>query len=335
VKQISITSLPKQDYGKRVNRKHKPIQEKESNKWLTSYQKTEQSQRQLPNTLLVNISDRESDIYEYFELATRTDDAAKVLVRASHNRLVDHPEKYLWNFMDKQTISGTLTIEVPRQNKKPKRQANLAIRFAQVTIKKAKNITASNIPDSISAWAILAQEINPPHQVEAVSWLLLTTVPIHSFDETVEKVQWYTIRWQIEIFHKVLKSGCKTEKRQLQTVEKLVKCLFVDAIIAWRILLLTKLGREVPNLPCSVIFEDYEWKALNGYIHHTTELIDKEPTLQQAIRMVDKLGGFLERNGDGEPGVMTIWRGMMRLNDIAESYLIFFSPSNSLPRTYG
>ena len=325
---------PIEQYGKKVDRKNKPIDQKESNKWLTSFQATSQIKRQLPDTLVVNISDRESDIYEYFELATRTDERAEALVRASHNRLVDHPEKYLWDVMANQQVSGTLTIEVPRQKNRPKRQAELSIRFAKVTLKRPDSIATPNMPESIPVWAILAEEMNPPDHVEPICWLLLTSIPLHSFDEAVEKVQWYTIRWQIELFHKVLKSGCKTEQRQLQTAEKLIKCLTLDAIIAWRILLLTRLGREVPNLPCSVVFEEYEWKALYRYIHHTTELPDKEPTLQQAIRMVAQLGGFLGRKGDGEPGSTTIWRGMMRLRDIADSYLIF-SPQLPLPLTYG
>lgn len=326
---------PTEQYGKKVERKNKPIDQKESNKWLISFQATQHAQAQLPDTMLVNISDRESDIYEYFELATRNEHGAKVLVRATHNRLVEHPHKYLWDVMANQRISGTLTIEVPRQKNRPKRQANLSIRFAKVTLKRPDSIATPNMPESITVWAILAEEIDPPDHVQPISWLLLTTIPIHSFDEAVEKVQWYTIRWQIELFHKVLKSGCKTEDRQLKTAEKLIKCLSVDAIVAWRILLLTKLGRELPNLPCSVVFEEYEWKALHCFVHQTTEFPDKEPTLQQAIRMVAQLGGFLGRKGDGEPGSMTIWRGMMRLRDIADTWVLLYPQLSPSPLLMG
>jgi hypothetical protein len=331
---LQTWTRPKEEYGKRRNRKNKPIHEKESNKWLKSYQATQEIQAQLSQTTLVNIADRESDIYELFERATKDENGDQLLVRARHNRIVDHPEKYLWDFVASQKVSGMLTVEVPRQKKKPKRNAELSIRFAKVTLKRPDNIATPNMPESITVWAILAEEIKPPKKVEPIRWLLLTTIPINSFDEAVEKVQWYTIRWLIELFHKVLKSGCKTEDRQLQTAEKLIKCLAIDAIIAWRILLLTRLGREVPNLPCSVVFEEYEWKALYRFVHQTTQLPDKEPTLQETIRMVAKLGGFLGRKGDGEPGSMTIWRGMTRLRDIANSYIIF-SPKSPPPLLMG
>lgn len=331
---LQTWTRPKQEYGKRQNRKSKPIHEKESNKWLISYQATQEIQAQLRQTTLVNIADRESDIYELFERATKEKNGAQLLVRARHNRTVDHPEKYLWDFVVSQKVCGRVTVEVPRQKKKPKRNADLAIRFAKVTLKQPANIATPNMPETITVWAILAEEIKPPKNVEAICWLLLTTMPINSFDEAVEKVQWYTIRWLIELFHKVLKSGCKVEDRQLQTADRLIKCLTIDAIVAWRILLLTRLGREVPNLPCSVVFEEYEWKALYRFVQQTTELPDKEPTLQETIRMVAKLGGFLDRKGDGEPGSMTIWRGMTRLSDIADCYLMF-SPKSPIPLLMG
>ena len=332
---LQTWTRPKEEYGKKSERKTKPISEKESNKWLKSFEATQNVQSQTSQTTLVNIADRESDIYEFLELATRNKDNPELLLRANYNRLVDHPEKYLWDFMANQKVSGFFTLEVPRQKNRQKRKAELSVRYAKVVLKRPNNIITPDMPKSITVWAILVEEENPPKNVEPITWLLLTTIPINSFEEAVEKVQWYTVRWQIELFHKVLKSGCKTEDRQLTTAEKLVKCLIIDAIIAWRILLLTKLGRKVPQLPCSVVFEEYEWKALYCYLHKTTELPDKEPTLQEAIRMMAKLGGFLGRKGDGEPGVMTIWRGLMRLQDIADTWLLVSPFANSFTQVMG
>lgn len=311
-----------EDFGKGKKRKNKPIDEKESNKWLKSYEALAELQKDVPNTTLVSIGDQEADIYEIFERATREEISPEVLIRAHHNRYVDHSEKYLWDFMDAQPVHGTHTIEVPRKQNQPKRQANLAVRFAQVMVKRPKNCATPGMPKFIKVWAVLAEEMDPPTDVEPISWLLITTIAIDSFEDAIEKIRWYMIRWQIELFHKVLKSGCKVEDRQLKKVKRIEKCLIIDAIVAWRILLLTKLGREVPELPCSVVFEEYEWKALYSYIHKTTEMPEKEPTLQEAIRMVAKLGGFLGRKGDGEPGSMTLWRGLHRLNDIAEMWRI-------------
>jgi hypothetical protein len=322
---------PEEEYGKRTTRKEKPIQDKESYKWLKSFQATQAVQAQLAETLLVHVADRESDIYEFFELASRDQTAAKVLIRANHNRLVDHPEKYLWDFMVNQKLSGTYSIQVPRKKNKPKRQALLSIRFASVMVKRPNNIATPNMPQTIAVWGILAEEENPPKNVEPICWLLLTTIPIETFEAAVEKIKWYMIRWQIELFHKVLKSACKTEERQLQSAEKLINCLTIDAIVAWRIVFLTKLGRDVPHLPCSVVFEEFEWKALYGFVHQTNKLPEKEPTLQEAIHMVAKLGGFLARRSDGHPGSITLYRGLIRLNDISTTWLIF-SPQRASPQ---
>lgn len=112
----------------------------------------------------------------------------------------------------------------------------------------------------------MAKEENTPETLELVEWLLLTTMPINTFEEAVEKAQWYSKRWGIEIYHKTLKSGCKIEQRQLGKAERIEACLAIDIdiIIAWRIYYLTKLGRAIPDVSCTVYFEE-EWKALVAY----------------------------------------------------------------------
>lgn len=310
---------PPDEFGKKHRRKELPIEQKESCKWLRSFEAVQRIQKKVPKTTLVCISDRESDVFELFQLASTDEEGPELLIRAQHNRCVNHPEKYLWDFMISQQVIGTYVVEVPRKKKQPARRAELAIRFAQVTLKSPIKRSKCH-SNSVTIWAILAEEKNPPSNVEPICWLLLTTIPIRTLEEAIEKIQWYTIRWQIELFHKVLKSGCRVEKRQLETVEQLIRCLMVDVVVAWRILLLTKLGREVPELPCTVVFDEYEWKALYYFVNKTSRLPAKEPTLQEAIRMVAKLGGFLGRKCDGEPGSITIWRGLIRLNDIVEAW---------------
>ena len=138
------------------------------------------------------MGDREADFYEIFEFATRDDGNPKLLVRAKHNRMVDRPEKYLWDFMDSQKINGTYTIDVPRKKNQPARQSRsvgMAIRYAQVELKRPKNCPAPNMPKTITVWAVLAEEIDPPIGVETISWLLLTSILVNSFEEAVEKVQ--------------------------------------------------------------------------------------------------------------------------------------------------
>lgn len=329
---LQTWTRPQEEFGKKRTCDKRPIDEKESYKWLESFEATKAVQAEVPGTILVNIGDRESDIYELFELATSDDKNPKLLIRAHHNRWVDHPEKYLWDFMASQKIRGTYTIKVPCKKNRSEREAVLAIRFAEVTLKRPKNASNPQTAKFVTVWAVLAEENNPPPEVEPISWLLLTTIPIYALEEAIEKVNWYMIRWQIELFHKVLKSGCRVEDHQLQSVEKLKRCLVIDAVVAWRILLLTKLGREVPDLPCTCVFEEYEWKALYCFVHKTPELPEKEPKLQEIIHMVAKLGGFLGRKNDGEPGSIILWCGLHRFNDIAAAWFIFNPQSNGIPK---
>lgn len=310
---------PLEAFGKRYRRRQLSIEEKESYKWLKSYQAAVNVQKQVPQTIIIHIGDRESDVFELFELATAGNNRLELLIRAEHNRCIDDPEKYVWSFLAKQPPSGTYVVKVPRNKKQKERQAELTIRFAQVNLKSPTK-RGKKHEKVLPIWAILLSEENPPLDVEPICWKLLTTLPVLSLEDAIEKIQWYMIRWQIELYHKVLKSGCRVEERQLRSVEQLIRCLMLDAVVAWRVLLLTKLGREVPDLPCTVVFDEYEWKALYCFVHKTQCLPEKEPNLQQAIRMVAKLGGFLARKSDGQPGSTTIWRGLIRLNDIVEAW---------------
>lgn len=326
---IQTWTRPPEEYGKRVRCKQLPIEQKESIKWLNSFNAAAHLQQAVPQTTLVCVSDCESDVFALVELAVRNEGGPELLIRATHNRGVDHAQQYLWDYVRSQKISGSYIVEVPRKGSQPARQAELTIRFAEVKLKSPARRSKKKTK-VIGVWAVLAEEKNPPPDVEPICWLLLTTLAVTTLEQAIEKIRWYLIRWQIELFHKVLKSGCRVEDRQLDTVEKLIRCLMVDVIIAWRILLLTKLGREVPHLPCTVVFDEYEWKALYYFVNKTQQLPEQAPMLQEAIRMVAKLGGFLGRKGDGQPGSITIWRGLIRLYDIVEAWQTL-PPLNASP----
>ena len=152
--------------------------------------------------------------------------------------------------------------------------------------------------------------------------MLFTTIPVNSIDEAIEKINWYADRWIIESFFKVLKSGCKIEERQFKTGNRLKSVITLDSIIAWRILFLTFIGRELPDIPASVIFEEYEWQSLHCHIHETNEPPAEVPSLQAVTMQIAKLGGFLGRKSDGHPGPITMYRGFWRLNDISTIYKI-------------
>jgi hypothetical protein len=153
--------------------------------------------------------------------------------------------------------------------------------------------------------------------------MLLTTCRVDNFADAIEKIEWYTKRWCIEVYHRTLKSGCKIEERQLGSAIRIEACLAVDMVVAWRVYHLAKLGREVPDVPCTVFFEEAEWIALTAFITKDPLPPVQPPSLRQAMRMVASLGGFLGRNGDGEPGTKSLWLGLQRLDDITATAKIY------------
>lgn len=309
-----------EQFGRKHKRKQLPIEQKESYKWLRSFQAVAQAQSYCRNTMLVSMGDREADIYELFHLALQDADGPRLLVRAEQNRLLEDGQGHLWPKLAAQPLIGIQEVHVPRRAAVPARIARLEVRFAEVTLKTPSGKTQYG---ALKLWAILAHEIDAPVNVSPLSWMLLTTCRVSNFDEAIEKIAWYTKRWGIEIYHRTLKSGCNIEERQLGSAETIEACLAIDMVVAWRVHHLTKLGREVPNLPCTIFCEDDEWKALTSFILRRPIVDGTPPTAREYIRMVASLGGFLGRKCDGEPGTKSIWLGQQRLDDIKLAYQFF------------
>lgn len=316
-----VWERPVEDFGKKHKRKDRPISEKESQKWLISLEKTANLQKELPQVKIVNVADREADIYDYFQLAHHLE--VDVLVRAAWNRRIDQPEKYLWDHMAKVPVSQYIDITIPRKKGQSKREAVLSVRYGELSLLPPKHRYQEKDLKPVTVWAIYAHEENPPEGVEAISWMLLTTLAVQTASEAIEKIQWYTCRWEIEIFFKVLKSGCRIQELQLETAERLRRCLAVYAVVAWQVLFLTMQSREVPHLPCDVLLETEEWQALYCYVHKIKSPPAQPPTLMEATRMIARLGGFIGRKSDGHPGPTTIWRGLQRLQDITHAWCIW------------
>jgi len=307
---------PKQ-FGKRQFRHELSIEHKESQKWLKSFNKVSEAKKRCFNTTLISVADREADIYEFFHLALKDPCGAQLLVRAEHNRLLADGQGRLWEHMAKQPVAGTAVLSVPRQGKRAPREARLEVRFGRVKLTPPSRKLEFK---ELDITAIVAQEIDCRQGIEPLEWMLLTTIAVENFDEAVEKLSWYAKRWGIEVYHRTLKSGCKIEERQLGSADRLEACLAIDMVVAWRIFHLTKLGRETPDVPCSVFFEEAEWKALYCFVRQDPKPPDQPPTLKEAVRMVAGLGGFLGRRSDGEPGTKSLWLGIQRLDDIAATW---------------
>ena len=310
------------EFGKKHLRHQYGIEQKESNKWLKSFKAVAEAQRQCSETTLISVGDREADIYELFHLALSEPKNPKLLVRGEHNRLLADGQGRLYEYISSKEMAGVQTVHVPRKKKQPAREAKLGVRFAEVKLQPPHRKKGLG---ELTIFAIVAEEIEAPEGVEGLKWILLTTCDVKTFEQAVEKLRWYCIRWGIEIYHRTLKSGCKIEQRQLGSAERIESCLAIDMVVAWRIYHLTKLGREVPDMPCTVFFEDAEWKALVAYKTQNPIPPEKPLTLREAIHMAASLGGFLGRKSDGEPGTQTLWLGLQRLDDITEMWKVFMS----------
>lgn len=309
-----------EEFGKkhRKKREKQPIETKESFKWLRSYRAVSEIQKRNPNTMFVSVGDRESDIYELFSEAVHKDPAgAKLLVRAQHNRQLKDEELKLWGTLQSQPLAGIHLVQIPRSGSQPARRAELEIRFAKVTlcvpVDKRRAAGGKSLPE-VQVWAILAEEKNSTAK-NPLQWLLLTTMPVESFDQAVEKLHWYSKRWGIEVFHRTLKSGCRIENRQLWTADSLEACLAIDMVVAWRIHHLTHLARQTPDASCELVFEENEWTSLVVFTQKKQPV--SPPTLREAVRMVADLGGFLGRKSDAQPGAQTVWRGLEKLGNIS------------------
>jgi hypothetical protein len=310
-----------QQKGKKYRRKQLPIEQKESMKWLRSFQKVAEVQKLCPQTMLISVGDRESDIYELFVEASKDPDGPKLLIRAEKTRNRKTEQGFLWDLLSRQGVAGSLKIHVPRRGSRRARDAWVDIRFAEVRLKPPSTHPRG---ESVRAWAVYVTERDFDEEVkEPIEWMLLTTVKVESFKDAQRRVEWYSGRWGIEVYHRTLKSGCRIKDRQLGTADRIETCLGVDMVVAWRIYHLTMLGREVPDVPCTVFFKDIEWKALCCYVKKTPIAPEKPPSLREAIYMLGGIGGHLGRKSDGFPGTQTLWRGLQRLDTATEMYAIF------------
>jgi len=307
-------------FGAKHQRKRRPIELKESHKWLQSIEAAARLQAGAPHTQVVSVGDREADLFELFDRVRSLADAPQLLIRAAQNRTLVTEQAKLWEHLAAQPVVGFQDLKLARRGSRAARTARLAISYARVMLKPPQRL-ARLAP--VRLWALLARELDAPPEAKPLEWVLLTTCEVQSFAQALEKLHWYTQRWGIEVYHRTLKSGCQIETRQLGSADRIQACLAIDLVVAWRILHLTKLGREHPDVPCTVYFEEAQWKALLTFVRRDANVPRTPPSLREATRMVASLGGFLGRKGDGEPGTQTLWLGLQRLDDITAMYLVF------------
>lgn len=301
-----------QELGKRHSRRQRETKEKESQRWLSALQATQEAVPQAVRT--ITIADQEADIYDLMVLPRRA--GSELLIRACHDRRVSGEARYLWETIRRQPVLERYSLNLQRKEDKPARVATVGIRYGSVEIAPPRHRKRRAELKAVRLNVVLVEEEEPPAEEKPIRWLLLSTLPIDSLEAAKQAVHWYTFRWLIERYHYVLKSGCRVEHLQLETADRLQRALATYCVVAWRLLWLTYEARRAPDTPCDQILSTEEWQCLYSATHRSAKPPTKPPTLHEAVRWIAQLGGFLGRKHDGEPGVKTIWRGLARLNDI-------------------
>jgi hypothetical protein len=338
------TKIYARDQSKeKVSRKNQPIELKESYRWLEGYQDACYLAEMTPNTQVISASDREGDIHELFlEWQRRCQQgkaAADWLIRSCQDRCLE-PFKMkdaaptagkLRAAVEQSALLGTIEFDVRKHSgsKKVKgshvhtlRQARRVIqeiRAIEVTLKAPWRKGAKL--EAVKISVVLAREKNPPAGQDPIEWVLLTSMPVADFEAAQEIVSLYLVRWDIEVFHRVLKTGCRIEKLQLTKAERIKPAIVLYMIVAWRIMYVMQIGRVCPDLPCDVVFDEAEWRS----VCHVVKLkpATEKPTLGEMVKMVASLGGYLGRKCDGEPGAQSMWQGIGRTRDFALAWLLF------------
>lgn len=303
----------------RQTRRTRAIKDKESHKWIESVQAVAALKERLPGTRLVSVADRESDVFEFFLEAQKL--GVDVLARAAYDRNVDGDQAQVFATLASAPVLAHKFLALSATPKRKARTAKLEIRACPLVLHSPRNGTARGLPP-LALWGVWAYEPEAPQGVEPLDWKLLSSVPVITAEDALERLEWYAARWSIEQWHKILKDGCRIEMRQLQSAERLMRLITVYAVIAWRIFYATLLARLVPDMSCTAILQQEEWEALYCRIHHTPIPVATPPPLRQSVRWIARLGGFLGRRADGEPGSKTLWRGFQHLIAMTEMYRI-------------
>jgi hypothetical protein len=295
----------------RSARHQRAFEEKESYKWVDGLVALDRHK-------VVTVCDQEADIYEFMDEMITQD--MNWLMRARHSRkLASHSTK-LNETVRAMPVASTFQIQVKSNPNRAPRTAQLEMRYATVHLQAPQHADVVHL--QIRVQVIEVYEPNAPAGEDPVHWLLLTNLPIPDTATARQYVTWYSYRWLIERFHYLPKSGCHIEEKQLSEQVRLERFLGVANLVAMQLLWLTYEARQAPSAPCTRALSSDEWQALLTYHQQTPVAQAEPPTLQEAIRMIAKLGGFLGRKGDGDPGVKSLWRGGQRLRDIVTTWRI-------------
>ena len=305
-----------------------PIEEKKTFVWIEHHRDLVELASTMPQTKLVDVCDREADFFEFFD-EQRKNPCVDILIRAKHDRNIKQEPFKLFEAVRQSPLQGKIQVPIPKQSARtkkskqkaravrPKRMADLALRHLQIQLPAPKeNVDRSPVTVEL----IHAVEENPPADTDAVEWFLLTTVAIDCAADIEKCLRWYTLRWRIEDWHRVLKSGCSIDKLAHETAQRLRRAIAINLVIGWRIMLMTLLGRETPELPAEVMFTNIELRTLRAYAKKKG--LKPPALLGDAVLLVAAIGGYLGRKNDPPPGHQLLWMGYTAFQHMSAGYCL-------------
>ena len=314
------TRAERKSEGKAHEKQMRPIEEKESNRWLETMKTA--STNAPEGAKLIHVADREGDMYELYALANETGES--FVIRATHDR-IDTESAHIMDVLRGEAIKGTVKAVIPANHatKSREREVTFSVRYKSFNVKKSKQLYwEKGLPPFLRLNLISVKEEDAPAGVEPIEWLLMTNLELDTVEDAVRAIDFYRQRWKIERFHFVLKSGCEVEKIQQRTLDGIEMLLLMYSIIAIHIMQLTYTARTAPDTPCDLIFSKDEWKTLYRAANLTREAPDEPYSIALAVRYLAKLGGVSGTKSDGEPGLKVIWIGLNKLF-LLNAYRVF------------
>ena len=300
---------------RKINPTRVPIEQKESYRWLEN---VKQSTALLaPPERLVHIGDRESDIYELFSIAQ--DAGAHFLLRTCVDRLAGEGDHTVADEMPEVKVRGLHRIEI-RNQKGDVSEAILELRYRRVRV--LPPVAKQRQYPALMLTALHATERGAPKERDWIDWKLVTNLPIRSREEAIEKLNWYSMRWKIETFHKILKSGIRAEEVRLRTAERIVNLIAILCILSWRVFWMTMVNRSMPDASPEIALTSTELYLLDQLVPDRPGPVPPNSTLALYLTKLARLGGYLARAKDPPPGNLVMWRGLTRLTDIQLGFIL-------------
>jgi len=322
---------------KRKKRYATPIEEKESGRWLWGFRAIQKHASASSDTTYVSLCDSEGDIFELF-VQPRTANHQYVIRMCQDRVTLDEngdSRGVIRDVLLAQPVLFTHEISIrgrqakvacetrPRRTARVGRQAVMEVRACAATVNTPEH-HRRKIAGRLTLNAVIVREVNPPEGETPVEWILLTTLPISTVGQVALVIQYYTVRWKIEVYFRTLKTGCRVEERRFETLPRMLACAALYMVVAWRTLFVCCMGRECPDLDCDAIFDASEWKSVWAVTHPGKPVPKKPPTLSVMVRLVATLGGYVDRpTRPDPPGVETVWRGIQRMHDLALAWDTF------------